>query len=147
MNGMLELGEATPLTAVRNRWSVVEFVHPDEPCYFMLEQDVMKADYTGLRRFRIFAVNRADKMCYFWQDLGPGTNKDAFQIISVWEDTVGEVIDLAEYMHANPQLYEGKRADLMGESTLIKDFGNQLEMAHKVLKHQTHSGPSLTIQR
>lgn len=146
-NGMIERAEATPLTAVRKRWSVVEFVHPDEPCYFMLEQDVTKADYSGTRRFRIFAVNRNDALAYFWQDLGPATGGDPFQIISVWEDTVGEVLDLAAYLHGHPELYEGKREELVGNSTLIKDLVDQLEQADKILRHRTHSGPSLLKQR
>lgn len=140
--------DAVPLTAVKNRWAVAEYVMPDEPCYFMLETDVMTADYKSLRRFRLFVVNRNDELAYFWQDLGPGTpHIDPFQIISVWQDTVGDCIDLSHYLHENQETWNKKREEITGESTLIKDFFEQLEQAHKILKKETHSGPSLLVQR
>lgn len=139
--------EATPLTAVKNRWAVAEYVMPDEPCYFMLETDVLTSDYRAVRRFRLFVVNRDDKLAYFWQDLGPAGGMEPFQIISVWEDSVGDCIDLSLYLHEHADLINNKRTELAGESTLIKDFFEQLEQAHKQLKHETHSGPSLLVQR
>ena len=147
--GKLEhTSEAVPYTAVKNRWVTTEYVLADEPCYFMLETDVVTSDFKALRRFRLFVVNRNDELAYFWQDLGPGTpDIDPFQIIGLWEETVGSCIDLSHHLHENQDTWNKKRQEITGESTLIQDFVDQLEQAHKQLKHQTHSGPSLLRQR
>lgn len=147
-DGTLERAEATPVTAIKNRWAVAEFVHPDEPCYFMLETDVTTSDYKAVRRFRMFVVNRNDAFAYFWQDLGPGNPEiEPFQIISVWENTVGECIDLSHHLHQSTEKWNKMRSDMQKDSTLIADFFDQMEQAHKQMKKETHSGPTLLRQR
>lgn len=75
------------------------FVLVDEKAYGLIELNLLKPDYTSLRRYQIVLVNRGDKLAEAAMDLGPAENflgVVEFNIPSLWEHTVGELRDIAD---------------------------------------------------
>lgn len=82
-------------------------VNGDEKAYDYLEMQEQSPDASGFRRYRIIYVNRDGRIAEYREDMGKASKfKGAKQlhIPSLWEHTVAELIDLADYLRWDTQI-------------------------------------------
>lgn len=128
---------------------VVDNVLPDEKVYFLSERNLRTRDYKHLRRWQIVGVNRNGNMAFWTRDLGPAVQfrTPEVRIVSLWEHSFAEVLDMAERQRTYDDSIQEFMRNAKGESTLIKDFLEQLERDKKVLRRQSVFGPKVRSQR
>lgn len=114
--------------------TVATEVHPDEPCYGLVEMTLNKNDYHGKARYQLTYVSRNDVLTPYVRDVssavGGNLNVPPLRIQSLGDDTVGQVWDLADRYRKNPTL-EQTLLERAGESTLISDM---LELSQQIQK-------------
>ena len=91
-----------------------EYVLLDEPCLGLYEVNLQSPDYRGFHRYQIINVMRGDKVTEMRRDMGlaknykinqfniPGGAQDERTGRFYIEHTVGELIDIADYMRTHP---------------------------------------------
>jgi len=91
-----------------------QYVLKDEPCMGVYEMNLQSPGSRGFHRYQIIYVMRDDKPTEMRRDMGlakkftanqlriPGGAKDETTGKFYIEHTVGELIDIADYMRTNP---------------------------------------------
>lgn len=91
-----------------------EYVLLDEPCLGLYEMNLQSTGSRGFRRYQIIYVMRGDKPAEMRRDMGsaksftanqfriPGGAKDEVSGRYYIEHTVGELVDIADYMRTHP---------------------------------------------
>jgi len=91
-----------------------QYVLLDEPCLGLYEMNLQSPGSRGFRRYQIIHVMRGDKPAEIRRDLGaaksvkanqfriPGGARDETTGTFHIEHTVGELIDIADYMRNEP---------------------------------------------
>ena len=116
---------------------IVSTLHasPDEGCYELAEINLPRPDGKGTNRYRMSGLVRQNKIATLWEDLGSAKKYsiDQFRILGGVRDeitgkvtllhTLGELIQIAEYMHVKnkPMSSEIEPRDI------AKDYYRQLE--------------------
>lgn len=130
---------------------------PDEKAFLLVEVNLawpltqMRKPGQGqsLHRVQIVYVNRGDSLTPFYTDLGPAEMYKAPQIRipSLWEHSVAELRDLAENDRFFNEYWIKRAEEVAQESTLTKDFANQLEETELIAQGVSTFGPSFAKQR
>jgi len=82
-------------------------VNPDEKAWAYLEIQEQSPGSQGFTRYRVIYVNRDGNIAEYREDMGKAKNfKGAKQlhIPSIWEHTVAELLDLADYLRWETQI-------------------------------------------
>lgn len=144
---------ATPNPLAKGLRLYTETVHPDEPCYGLLETTktiVPKGKPPEPHRFQVVWVVRGDALVAHETDLGHISNFvgcEELRLLGPYGlDKVGEMRDEAERTRHDD--YERKlRAEVRDSSTLIKDFLQEKEENWERIKNRSQFGPAVTKQR
>lgn len=82
-------------------------IQPNEKAYSLQEVHLQSPGSRGFHRYRIIIVNRDGKLAEYREDLG---NIDkwrgvrCFNIPSLWEHTVGELLHIADYLRSETKI-------------------------------------------
>ena len=83
-------------------------VNDDEKAWAYLEVEEQSPGSHGFHRYRIIYVNRNGNIAEYRDDMGEAKNfkgaKKAIHIPSVWEHSVAELIDIADYLRWETQI-------------------------------------------
>lgn len=132
-----------------------EFVSMDEPCFSLKELNQRRPDSKGVHRYQIVKVLRGDRIVEYRRDLGAASRCSAmeFNIPGGVIDyrtgrgevlhTVGELVDIAEYLRAGirPPGDPPKPTDLVAA---YHDLPDQRMRARRALSVM---GPWVYVQR
>lgn len=102
----------------------------------------------GPHRVQRIFVNRSDKVAVYEENLGPWllfTNPYETQAWLGWEYSVGEAREIADRMRDGNQDPEPRPARTAKE--LLAVYADNLDERKRIVKHQTTSGPLVTVQR
>ena len=133
------------LTLVTNMASM------DEPCFGLSEVHLQSPGSRGVHRYQVLGVIRGDRLAQFMRDLGPAENFaqiDQFRVPGGVRDdrtgryevvhTVGELIDIADYLRMAPSILTE-----IPEGTLWEDWMLQLEERQRAGRSSFSSNHSL----
>lgn len=107
-------------------------VRLDEPCFCLSEFNLQSPDYKGFRRYQSIKVVRNDMVTEMRKDLGPAKQFKAeeFCLVGGWKDergrihieeTVGRMLDMAEYLRHQVNDWSISSQDLLkGYTELIE---------------------------
>ncbi len=126
------------------------FLLPNEPAYLLVELNLPHPiDNKGKYRYQMIWVNRNDQITRFTEELGPTEAFTAPQlrIPSLWEHTVAELRYMADEERLVYDYWTKRSVELAVESTLAKDFADQLEETQKIIHNQSVFGQGQTTQR
>ena len=126
-------------------------VHPDEPCHGLREEPRMMPGPNGSQSWRwiqtVFVV-RGDTIAAHTRDFGPAedfAHVTPLMMPSFGDDTVAQLREHAE-KNRHDGHWQGRAAEQLANSTLIRDHINQLEMQkeyarrnHRTIKEFTHA--------
>ena len=132
---------------------VTHLVHPDEPCYTLMEGPELRVVHPiggQERRWlqKLWAI-RGDRKAKFETDFGPASdwpNATPCIIPSFGENTVGQLQWLAE-RDRHSDKWAKRRREMQAESTLIADILKQEEILLEVKRNRSHFGPGVSVQR
>lgn len=127
-------------------------VFADEPCFMLVEGNRLNEATTTLCRFQTLRVVRNDSLVTAVVLLGNASDftADGFQIPGGWIDeagrgeavhTVAELQEIAQFLRAEPPRRELEPWDLDSA------YKNHVEERIRQQKHQSTSGPFLSIER
>lgn len=94
-------------------------------------------------------VIRGDRIADCVTDMGPSEDFENCiqqQFVCLGDDTVGEVMEMAEKDRYDDH-WQKRRREIAEASTLIPDYANQTEARWKVARNQSVFGPGVTRQR
>ena len=118
----------------------------DEFTLGLKEENRLRADYKEMRRYQFITVVRQDHPSVLVRDLGPASDFVGVPDITIpsvyGEDTVGELMNLADEARARSALVRDKMAQIAGESKLIETFMQMGENADNVRKARSTMGRS-----
>ena len=80
---------------------VANTITGDEKAWAYLELNEMAPDSSGMRRYKIIYVNRDGNIAEYREDMGSVKNfrgKKQLHIPSLWEHSVDELLDMADYL-------------------------------------------------
>ena len=123
-------------------------IHENERAWSIRERNLVRPPAFQWRRWQIITVIRNDQLTEWWDDLGPSANFKGlgFEMPSLGEYSVAELRDHATRLR-NDTTWVGFAAEKQAESTLIKDFLDQVEEHWKVINNQSTYGPGGHKQR
>lgn len=122
---------------------VTRRVHPDEPCYGLIENRI------GGRWIQRVFVLRGGVIAKLETDYGPASDfPDATGTIyaSFGDDSVGQLQEMAE-RDRHSDKWAKRRREMQAESTLIADILRQEEILLEVKRNRSHFGPGISVQR
>lgn len=116
-------------------------LHMDEKVWSLYEKDeqvtLRGPMYGKVRRFQTIRIIRDGKLVEFTRDLGPSANFVAapFAVMSLLEDSVGQVMDYADFMRgdANTAL-DRAMADHLESFDVVQAALRQAEQVQAILK-------------
>lgn len=123
-------------------------VRRDELAMSLREINMVRPPKYQRHRWQVITVNRDDRLSECWIDLGPASQFRGveFEIPSLWEHSVAELIYIADSKR-NDTTWQLFMAEQRAESTLIKDFMDQMEEKAAIIENRTVSGPGGTKAR
>lgn len=123
-------------------------VHENEKAWEIRELILVRPPDFQRHRYQIIVVNRDDKLCEWWHDLGPanGFKGPEFGMLSCFEYSVAELRDIAASKRDDTS-WVTFMAEQREESTLIADFLNQTEEHWRLIYNQSTFGPGGHTQR
>ena len=84
------------------------YINGDEKAYTYVETQEQSPGYKGFHRYRVIWVNRDGRIAEYREDMGKASNfkgaKNYLHIPSLWEHTVSELIDLADYLRWDTEI-------------------------------------------
>ena len=126
-----------------------------EPAYLLAEMDLLSPVVDGnqdLHRYQIIYVNRNDRISEYRTDLGLSSAFDTeqFRIVALWEHTVAEVQEMAQFMRLRgksdaSRILEEERGRV--EETMIPAYHDAEEQRYKNRRHESVFGPGRRIER
>ena len=126
-------------------------INEDEPAFNLSEVNLQEGH--GWRRYQIVTVIRGERFAQWWDDLGPRSSHTADQFRIVGGVPVGK--GRIECLHTVGELRA--MADRLRAGALLKfdyeptnwasAYYDALDTAKLVRRHQSVSGPAVTIQR
>ena len=121
---------------------------PNEPAWLLRETNHLNPAFRSLRRYQRIWVNRNDKLTVFTKDLGPASDftYPELQIPAEWVHTVAELQAIAEQVREGRELEE-LFEERTKESTLVRDWLDQVERNRKLVHNRSHFGPYGKTQR
>lgn len=122
---------------------VAREVHADEKCYGLAEAVLPRPRSYGRQRYQLIYVNRNDRIVPFVRPLDTNLEVPPLRIPSLGDDTVGQLMDLADEFRVNhnlDQLLKEKKES----STLINDVIALSEMIQRVRTNTTVFGAGNT---
>ena len=122
---------------------IAQSIHADEKCYGLAEAVLPRPRSYGRQRYQLVYVNRNDNIVPFVRPLDSDLAVPPLRIPSLGDDTVGELMDLAdEYRHNHnlEQLLKEKQES----STLINDVIALSEMIQRIKANKTVFGVGQT---
>lgn len=121
---------------------------PNEAAFLLRETNELNRSKRSLRRFQRIWVNRNDQLVFFTKDMGPASDftYPELQIPSEWVHTVAELQAFAEEVRGGNELDE-LFEERQKESTLIKDWLDQVERRRKIVANRSQFGPGYKKQR
>lgn len=122
-------------------------LHPDEPCYRLVELNLIPPDGREWRRYQLVQVARNDRKMWVRIDMGLAADNpfQEFRIVADGdEDTVGYVQGIADQKRADDYW-----ARFLAEQpkTLITDFLDTEEESIRIRHNQSTFGPAGMAQR
>lgn len=118
----------------------------DEYALGLKEENRLRADYKEWRRYQFIVVVRNDHPSVLVRDLGPATDFEGvppIRIPSIYgEDTVAQLMELADEARGRHEKMKNRMAELRGESTLLETVRQMSENAQKLRKGASHMGRS-----
>ena len=124
-------------------------VHEDEPAWWLVELNLVRAPSRQWHRWQVITVHRDDQLADWWLDLGPQEDfpdTPPVAIPGLWEERVADLRDLADQLRASPRFAQ-RKAELEAESTLIPDMLHQFEEGKRIMGNVSVFGPGVTRQR
>ena len=118
---------------------IAQSIHADEKCYGLAEAVLPRPRSYGRQRYQLVYVNRNDNIVPFVRPLHSDLTVPPLRIPSLGDDTVGELMDLAdEYRHNHnlDQLLKEKQES----STLINDVIALSEMIQRIKANRSVFG-------
>lgn len=127
---------------------VTEAVHPDERCHLLSEINE-NIPGQGWRRMQSTYVVRDGRVHVYRVDLGPADafEKEQFRIVSLGEDSVGYVQDMAERDRLADDYWQKFLAEQAAESTFKEDTLRAFQEAAEVARNRSTFGPLMRKQR
>lgn len=123
---------------------IAQEVHPDEACYGVDELTLTGPSGKGLSRYQLTWVVRSDAVVPFLRELkAVDTDVPPLRIVSLGDDTVGQLWDMANEYRKNTKL-EDRIKELQGTSTLIQDSIDLSEEIQKIKNNRTTFGAGST---
>ena len=128
-------------------------VLPDEPCYWLSEENLQSHGSRGWRRYQRIKVIRNDLVVEYRRDLGPARRfkADQFQMPGGVRDTATGRIEIfysvAELQEAADQLRDRKPLRERPPLALWEYYQRQQEQKPIVARKQSQFGPSLRVIR
>lgn len=122
---------------------IAQSIHADEKCYGLSEAVFPRPRSYGRQRYQLVYVNRNDSIVPFVRPLDSDLETPPLRIPSLGDDTVGELMDLADEFRINhnlDQLLKEKKES----STLINDVIALSEMIQRVKANKTVFGAGNT---
>jgi hypothetical protein len=121
---------------------------PNEAAWLLRETNELNKSKRSLRRYQRIWVNRNDQLTVFTKDLGPASDftYPELQIPAEWAHTVAELQAIAEQVREGNELEE-LFEERQSESTLIKDWLDQVERRRQVFNNRSVFGPGGKTQR
>lgn len=79
-------------------------INEDEMVWSLAERNLPSPASKELRRYQIIIVRRDDRPSEWREDMGAASDftKGEFRVQSFWYETVGQVREIAEYLHTQP---------------------------------------------
>ena len=130
------------LTNINQLVVIAREIQPDEPCWGLAEMVLNKA-VSGRQRYQLIYVNRDDKIVPFVRPLQGNLKVPTLRIPSFGDDTVGELMDLADEFRDNHNLSELLK-EKKESSTLINDVIALSEMVQRIKANKTVFGVGQT---
>lgn len=133
----------TPVTLV---------VHPDEPAWGLFEGPMdytMPDGHVERRWVQRIRVVRGDELHFYETDFGPASDYEEIAPLampSFGDDTVAELQAWGE-KHRNDDYWVKRRAEMLAESTLVKDHLRIAEQTHLAKSNRSTIGPAVNVQR
>lgn len=94
-------------------------INEDELVWSLAERNLPTPDSKSIHRYQIIIVLRNDRPAEWQEDMGPASKykKGEFRIQSFWYETVGQVREIAEYLHSQTEDWRDRiiPADLVDE--------------------------------
>jgi hypothetical protein len=128
------------------------YVTADEKAMGLVEVELLTPDNKGVHRYQIIYVVRNDQQSPYVTDLGDRLlyPNPPLNILSYMEHSVAELQEMATEARERSsvtkrlaELTEASRTD----KHIIKEFLEQKERNWKVIRNQSHYGPTVTVQR
>lgn len=128
------------------------YILADEKAMGLVEVELLTPDSKNVHRYQIVYVVRNDQQSPFVVDLGDRLlfPNPPLNILSYMEHSVAELQDMATEARARSsvtkrlaELSEASRVD----KSLIKAFLERKESNWKIIRNQSHFGPTLVKQR
>ena len=128
---------------------VTEAIHENEKAWSLREQNMVRPPTHQVHRWQIITVVRNDKLAEWWNDLGPAAEFRApgIEIPALFEHSVAELRDIATEYRLGDDYWRKRTAELSAESTLVKDWLEQMEEDWRVIRNQSSFGPGVSKQR
>ena len=131
---------------------ITQIVHPNEPCYGLVEQPMMCPRPDDSRQWRwvqSIRVIRGDAIAYYETDLGPAGNFEDVPplfVPSFGDDSVAALQELAQ-AHRQDDRWAKRKAEIQAESTFIRDVLREQEELLEVKSNRSHFGPKHKAER
>lgn len=131
-----------PASKVTPGWmSITPAVTRSEKCWSLEELNVKG------QRWQIIVVNRADSLAACYRPMGQAATKvKEFAWLCGFDHSVGEALDWAEDQREDTY-WEEFLAEKVENSTLIKDFHDQVEEKYRIQQNQSTFGPGGKVER
>lgn len=144
--------------------SFTPFVFGNEKVYALIETDMTPwaassggtfftpESYIGLRRYQFIGVNRGDRIALWVHDMGDAGDFDfgALQVLSLWEETVEEVQDIANDIRLKDAAFN--RDVIKARQQELKELWPEMaykqnELLRLNLRNQSTFGPAVSAER
>lgn len=122
-------------------------VHPDEMVLALYERNGLTADYKLRRRWQFIYVNRGDEVAEYIRDLGPEIEAPELILYSLWQDSVGQVMEMADEQRWGENPFHEVLLEVQGNSTLTSEFAAYIGEREKQKRNASTFGPGFTRQR
>lgn len=119
-------------------------VSPDEKAWKLAEINSLSPNSKSLRRYRHIWVFRNDQIAEYVEDLGPARQfkGSEINIPSLGEHTVGELIEMVEYLREVPW-----PEDNLVKTDLIQGYHDKIDEITKWKTRVSTFGPRGKVQR
>ena len=134
-----------------------EYIEPDEYALALVELPMLSPDFKSMRRYRILYVVRNDNLAEYREDMGLASDFNAppFRILGgvtegskvYFEHTVGELLDMADYLRDEGPKFRQRLRDKEAESTMVQDAIDQYEERSQIIANRSSYGPTGHTQR